>query len=74
MSMIIGRCTSDGCTVLTIGSHCVEHELPVARTFPRGRPFAKPTATATPAVITRPGSVGSAPAPVRRTADTFTLP
>ena len=38
--MILGRCTFDGCTVLTIGSRCVEHDLPVRRTFVRGRPFA----------------------------------
>ena len=37
--MIIGRCTFDGCTVLTIGSRCVEHDFPVTRRFARGRPF-----------------------------------
>ena len=29
--MIIRPCTFDGCTVLTIGSRCVEHDLPVTR-------------------------------------------
>ena len=33
-------CAHPGCTVLTIGELCLEHE-PVreSRTFPRGRPF-----------------------------------
>ena len=42
--MIIGRCTFDGCTVLTIGSRCVEHDVPVTRTFVRGKPFNVATA------------------------------
>jgi hypothetical protein len=37
--MIVGRCTAGGCTVLTIGPRCVDHDLPVTRTFTRGRPF-----------------------------------
>jgi hypothetical protein len=37
--MIIGRCTFSGCSKLTIGTRCVDHDLPVTRTFIRGRPF-----------------------------------
>ena len=37
--MIIRPCTFDGCTVLTIGSRCVEHDVPVTRSFVRGRPL-----------------------------------
>ncbi len=37
--MIVTRCTQRGCRVLTIGERCVEHDLPVTRTFARGRPF-----------------------------------
>ena len=43
--MIIGRCTFDGCALLTIGSRCVEHDFPVKRTFVRGRPFEPKAAT-----------------------------
>ena len=46
--MILGRCTFDGCNVLTIGARCVEHDVAVTRTFVRGRPFVPPTATAPP--------------------------
>jgi len=37
--MIVRRCTFHGCNLLTIGARCVEHDLPVTRTFVRGRPF-----------------------------------
>ena len=37
--MIIERCTIDGCNLFTIGTRCVQHDLPVTRTFVRGRPF-----------------------------------
>ena len=41
--MIIRPCTFDGCTVMTIGSRCVEHDVPVTRSFVRGRPFLNAT-------------------------------
>ena len=73
--MIIGRCTFDGCTVLTIGSRCVEHDVPVTRTFVRGRPFAAaPTSTQSPALVTRQRIVSTSLVPFRRTADTFARP
>jgi hypothetical protein len=37
--MIVNKCTFEGCAVLTIGSRCAEHDVPVARAFPRGRPY-----------------------------------
>ena len=46
--MILGSCTVDGCAVRTIGSRCVRHEVPVTRTFVRGRPFEHHAATLTP--------------------------
>ena len=57
--MIIGRCTFDGCTVLTIGSRCVEHDLPVRRTFVRGRPFCGRRVD--PIGASRPAAASSAP-------------
>jgi hypothetical protein len=44
--MIVGRCTAGGCNVLTIGPHCVDHDVPVTRTFTRGRPFRRSETTA----------------------------
>lgn len=38
-SMIVSPCRAHGCNALTIGSYCVEHDLPVTRVFLRGRPF-----------------------------------
>jgi hypothetical protein len=32
-------CSSPGCTTLTMGGTCVEHDVPVVVDFPRGRPF-----------------------------------
>lgn len=32
-------CPVPGCTTLTMGGTCVEHDAPVTVTFPRGRPF-----------------------------------
>jgi len=37
--MIVSRCRADGCNALTIGSYCVEHDVPVTRVFIRGRPY-----------------------------------
>ena len=72
--MIIGRCTFDGCTVLTIGSRCVEHDLPVQRTFIRGRPFAAAARSTQSARMTQPRIVSTSLVPFRRTADTFARP
>ena len=74
--MIIGRCTSDGCTVLTIGSRCVEHDLPVRRNFVRGRPFsvASSSSQSAQALVTRQRIVSTSLVPFRRTADTFARP
>jgi hypothetical protein len=47
--MIVGRCTAGGCNVLTIGPRCVDHDVPVTRTFTRGRPFRPSEETTTPA-------------------------
>jgi len=74
--MILDRCTFEGCKVLTIGTRCVEHDLPVRRTFVRGRPFAA-VATSTqsrPAVLTRQRIVSTSLIPFRRTVDTFARP
>ena len=46
--MIVGRCTAGGCNVLTIGPRCVDHDVPVTRTFTRGRPFRPPEETTAP--------------------------
>ncbi len=73
--MILGRCTFDGCTVLTIGSRCVEHDMPVRRTFVRGRPFAASALSPQPsAFVTRQRIVSTSLVPFRRTADTFARP
>jgi len=43
--MIVSPCRAERCKALTIGSYCVDHDLPVTRDFVRGRPFvAAPTA------------------------------
>jgi hypothetical protein len=74
--MIVGRCTFDGCTVLTIGSRCLEHDLPVKGTFVRGRPFAAAanTSQSARALVTRQRIVSTSLVPFRRTADTFVRP
>jgi len=36
---VIRACDQPGCSTLTLGPLCLAHELPVTRTFPRGRPF-----------------------------------
>jgi len=73
--MILGRCTVDGCTVLTIGSRCVEHDIPVRRTFVRGRPYAASAVSPQPPIlVTRQRIVSTSLVPFRRTADTFARP
>ena len=76
MRMIVVRCTFDGCTVLTIGSRCLEHDLPVRRTFVRGRPFAAAGELESdgPGLVTRQRIVSTSLVPFRRTADTFARP
>lgn len=41
---LLRPCTAPGCTTLTLGMLCLAHEPPVARVFPRGRPFPPPAA------------------------------
>jgi hypothetical protein len=37
-------CPAPGCSMLTMGGTCVEHDPPVTTTFTRGRPYiGKPT-------------------------------
>jgi hypothetical protein len=74
--MIVGRCTFDGCTVLTIGSRCLEHDLPVRRTFVRGRPFGAAASSSQSAqgLVTRQRIVSTSLVPFPRTADTFARP
>ena len=73
--MILGRCTVDGCTVLTIGGRCVEHDIPVRRTFVRGRPYAAAAVSPQPSIlVTRQRIVSTSLVPFRRTADTFARP
>ncbi len=57
--MIIGRCTIDGCAMLTIGSRCVEHDFPVTRTFVRGRPFQRNAPSVGAAAQMEPGRTAS---------------
>ena len=59
--MIVSRCTATGCNVLTMGSLCVEHDVPVTRTFVRGRPYPRTVASSD----ATPASVVSLPVPAR---------
>jgi hypothetical protein len=36
---MLAVCPAPGCTRLTMGGTCVEHDVPVTMTFPRGRPY-----------------------------------
>ena len=38
-SPMLSRCVIPGCSTLTMGGTCVEHDPPVTTTFERGRPF-----------------------------------
>ncbi|MCZ7587369.1 MAG: hypothetical protein M5U27_00605 [Gaiella sp.] len=44
---MLSVCPVEGCTMLTMGGTCVEHDSPVTIVFERGRPF---VATASAAV------------------------
>ena len=36
---MLSVCPEPGCTTLTMGGTCVEHDPPVTTVFPRGRPY-----------------------------------
>jgi len=36
---MLSVCPAPGCTRLTMGGTCVEHDEPVTVSFPRGRPY-----------------------------------
>ena len=36
---LLSRCPVPGCGTVTMGGTCVDHDVPVATIFPRGRPF-----------------------------------
>ena len=36
---MLSVCPEPGCTTLTMGGTCVEHDPPVTVTFTRGRPY-----------------------------------
>ena len=36
---MLSVCTESGCSTLTMGGTCVEHDPPVKTLFPRGRPY-----------------------------------
>jgi hypothetical protein len=36
---MLAPCSFPGCTTLTMGGTCVEHDVPVDVVFPRGRPY-----------------------------------
>jgi hypothetical protein len=36
---MLSVCSEPGCTTLTMGGTCVEHDPPVTVTFVRGRPY-----------------------------------
>jgi hypothetical protein len=38
---MLRMCSAPGCSTLTLGRVCVEHDLPVKGRFPRGRPFSR---------------------------------
>ena len=74
-AMIIGRCTFDGCALLTIGSRCVEHDFPVTRTFVRGRPFQRNAATyvaSPPGQSSRAANASTVHAPLPAGGEMFT--
>jgi hypothetical protein len=55
---MLSVCPEAGCTRLTMGGTCVEHDVPVTVTFPRGRPFT-PARTG----AGQPVRIGSVPVP-----------
>jgi hypothetical protein len=59
---IISECSYPGCGVKTIGPLCIAHDLPVVRSFPRGRapdPALTRMATATVSSLNVIGRLGT---------------
>ncbi|HEX6761572.1 MAG TPA: hypothetical protein VF094_02100 [Gaiellaceae bacterium] len=46
---LLQTCARPGCSTLTMGELCLAHELPVLRTFGRGRPFRRTAVVLQPA-------------------------
>ncbi|HEY7396927.1 MAG TPA: hypothetical protein VH538_01380 [Gaiellaceae bacterium] len=46
---LLRTCAHPGCSTLTMGELCLAHELPVLRTFSRGRPFRRAARVLQPA-------------------------
>ena len=42
LTQMLSVCVIPGCSRLTMGGTCVEHDSPVSIVFPRGRPYAVP--------------------------------
>jgi len=36
---LLSSCSAPGCTTLTMGGTCVEHDAPSVVVYPRGRPY-----------------------------------
>ena len=36
---LLTACTKPGCSTMTMGGTCVEHDMPSLVVYPRGRPF-----------------------------------
>jgi len=51
---MLSVCPVPGCTALTMGGTCVEHDPPVTVTYVRGRPYVA-EAAADPALVRVPG-------------------
>lgn len=52
---IVSECTYPGCRVRTIGSLCIDHDVPVERTFARGRAYHPPARSSASAAPERSG-------------------
>ena len=39
---MLSVCPVPGCSTMTMGGTCVQHDLPVTTIFPRGRPYTPP--------------------------------
>ena len=38
LTPMLSSCVTPGCSTLTMGGTCVEHDVPLSIVFPRGRP------------------------------------
>ena len=65
---MIRTCSHPGCETLTLGALCIEHEVPVARSFPRGRPFRDLDVDTPPTVAAEAPAGASAPVAATRAA------